>query len=181
VVDEDLRRRRDQSLRHRRGGGEERPHPEAEAEVGVREPVRVAGRHDVENREAGDDGRVVECHPVRAPRAPVVADHGEPVVSQRAHHLHLLGGEDAHGVRRVVRRAQRRGAGAVAAQVGGHDGVSLGEDRCDPVPHEVRLRDAVQQQDGRAGPAAAAVDAGDVDPLEARVHGHHLDKAGGRE
>ena len=52
---------------------------------------------------------------------------------------------------------------AVPAQVGEDHGVPVGELRCDPVPHDVGLRIAVQQQDRRAVTTHLGVDARPVD------------------
>jgi hypothetical protein len=58
----------------------------------------------------------------------------------------------------VIVSAGRLRAVSVAAQVGGDDGEALGEPRRDLVPHEVRLRVAVKEQQRRAGAAADEVD-----------------------
>jgi hypothetical protein len=58
----------------------------------------------------------------------------------------------------VVRRAGRLAAVAEPAQIRRHDDEPLGQARRDTVPHQVRLGDAVQQQDGRSLPAPDAVD-----------------------
>jgi hypothetical protein len=104
-----------------------------------------------------------------------VADHAEPLVSQHAHDLDLVAGELAHAVRRVVRRARWRAAVAEAAEVGGDHGEALGEPRRHPMPHEMRLGDAVQQQDRRTVAAPAPVDrrtgGGDVERFETIEHG----------
>ena len=105
----------------------------------------------------GDPVRVVERHPVRDPGAPVVPDHGEPVVAQRGHQRDLVGGHRAERVPGVVGAGLRARGLAVAPQVGGDHGVRLGQLRRDPVPHPVRLREAVQQQHRRAVAADAGV------------------------
>jgi len=68
----------------------------------------------------------------------------------------------------VVRRRRRLRALAVAAQVRRDDGEALCETGCDRVPHHVRLRVPVEQEERRPGtaPANAQLDALEVDPLE---------------
>ena len=67
------------------------------------------------------------------------------------------------------------GGVAVAAQVGADDGEALGEPRRDPVPHRVRLRIAVQQQERRPAAADPQLDlgtrAGDAPRLETGKEG----------
>src|SRR5262249_15510823 len=158
VAHQHLRRPGDQLLGHRAGGRQERPDPEPEAKVHVRPAERLPGGDDVEHREAGHGGRVVQRHPVGAPCPAVVPGHGEGAVAQRVHALDLVAGGLAHAVRRVIGGAGRRAAGTEPAQVGGDHGEPFGEPGRDPVPHQMRFRDAVQQQDRRPLPAPAAVD-----------------------
>ena len=87
---------------------------------------------------------MVECHPVRAARAPVMAGDAEPFVPEVLHHLDLVARDLAHRVRRMVFGTGRLAAVAVAAQVGDDDGVPLGQGRRHAVPHQVRLGDPVQ-------------------------------------
>jgi len=99
--------------------------------------------------------RVVEGQPVRHPGAAIVADDGELVEAELAHHQRLIPRHRALGVGVVGRAAGRLAAVAVPAQVGQDDRVILGEDRGDMVPHHVGLRVAVQQQHRRAALVAA--------------------------
>ena len=74
----------------------------------------------------------------------------------------------------MVGCARRFATRAIAAQVGGDDGEPLGQRRRDPVPHQVRLRDAVQKQDRLPGPTPDAMDCGlrrrDVELIETLEH-----------
>ena len=54
VIDQDVGRARDELLGYRFVGGEERPHPESQAEVHVRAPERLGGGDDVEHGETVD-------------------------------------------------------------------------------------------------------------------------------
>jgi hypothetical protein len=100
-----------------------------------------------------------------------VSDHAEPVVPQGPHDLDLVVGDLAHAVRRVIRRARGLAAVAEAAKVGGDQREVPGKVWRDPMPHEVRLGDAVQQEDGWTLTAAASVNRrprrGDVELFEA--------------
>ena len=100
---------------------------------------------------------MVEREPVRHPGAAVVAHDGEALVAERGHQLDELRGHLALRVALAVRPAGGRARGPVAAQVGRHDRVVAGEPRGDAVPAGVRLREAVQEQDGRAGAARGDV------------------------
>jgi hypothetical protein len=97
----------------------------------------------------GDRRRVVEAGADGDQRAPVVAGQGEPVMAQLVRQRDDVGGHGPLG----VDVAHRLVARAVAAQVGTDDGVVGGEVRGDVPPHEVGLREAVQQHD-RAARAA---------------------------
>ena len=63
-------------------------------------------------------------------------------------------------VRGVIRRARRLRAVAVATEVGRDDPEPRRERPRHPVPHRVRLRVAVQEEQGRTAPAHARADPG---------------------
>jgi hypothetical protein len=142
-------------LGERLGLGEEEPVPVGEAELHVRRAEGVAGGHDVQHRELGDQVGVVKRQSVAHPGAAVVANHGELVEAELAHDQRLVPRHRALGVGLMGRAARRLAAVAIAAQVGEDDRMILGEDRGDVVPHDVGLRVAVQQQDGRAALVAS--------------------------
>ena len=88
--------------------------------------------------------------------AAIVAGEPESRKAERAHHLDLVRRHRALRVVDVLRAAVGLRRIAVAAQVAADDGVALREPRRDPMPHRVRLRIAVQQEERRT---AAADDA----------------------
>jgi hypothetical protein len=142
-------------LGQRLGLGEEEPVPVGEGELHVDRAECVAGGDDVQHRELRDQVRVVQGQPVAHPGAPVVTDDGELVEAELAHHQRLVPGHRALRVGLVGRAARRLAAVAVTTQVGEDNRMILGEDRGDVMPHDVGLRVAVQQQDGRAAVVAA--------------------------
>ena len=77
---------------------------------------------------------------------------------QPLHHLHHVLGHLALGVGSVVRGRLGLVRAAVAAQIGAHDSEALRQPRRHRVPHGVRLRVAVQQQQRRPRPAAPQPD-----------------------
>ena len=97
--------------------------------------------------------RMIEREPVRDASAAVVADDGEALVAERAHQRDHVGRHRALAVLRVIelgrRRRRRLGRVAIAAQVGNDEREVGGERARDAVPHRVRLRVAVQQQQRR--------------------------------
>jgi len=118
--------------------------------------------------------RLVERQAVRDARTAVVTDDGEALEAERAHDRDLVVRHRALRVRPVVGRRGRLVARAIAAQVG-HDHREVGgQGRSDLVPHDVRLRIAVQQQQRRPVARPAQVDARlagvDVEGLEAVEH-----------
>ena len=142
-------------LGKRLGLGEEEPVPVGEAELHVRRAQGVAGGHDVEHRELRDQMGVVKRQPVGHPGAAVVADDGELVEAEFAHHQRLVPRHGPLRVGLVGRAAGRFAAVTVTAQVGEDDRMILGEDGGDVVPHDVSLRVTVQQQHRRAALVAA--------------------------
>ena len=93
---------------------------------------------------------MVEREPVGDPGAAVVAHDGEALVAERGHQLHQLRRHLPLRVALAPRAARGRPRGAVAAQVGRHDRVIPRQPRRDAMPARVRLREAVEEQDGRA-------------------------------
>ena len=103
---------------------------------------------------------MVEGHAVPYPRAPVVSHHVERVETELPHDLDLVVGGSALAVHAQI--AVGSGwlvAVAVSSHIGCHDGVPLGERRGDLVPHHVRLRVAMQEQQRRAAARVPQVDA----------------------
>jgi hypothetical protein len=83
VADDDVRSPSDQALWDGRRRRQEGPDPVPESELPVCSAERLTGGDDVEHHETEDDLRVVEGHPVGAPRTAVLADDVELVVPQR--------------------------------------------------------------------------------------------------
>lgn len=117
----------------------------------------VECRQDVQTGQMGDRVRMVEARPEGDQRAPVVPGQREPGVPQPA-----CQGDDVvrHGPLGIGVGAvlARLVAVAVAAQVGADHGVVDRQVRRDMAPHQVGLREAVQQDHGRAGPSHGHVE-----------------------
>jgi hypothetical protein len=139
---------------------EERPVPIAEGHVRVGASPDLAGGYDIEDGEAAEPVGVVESHPVADATSSVVSGDREPLVTEQRHGLQEVVGEGAFGVRCVVGRGRGSEGGPVSGEVGRDDGEPLTEQVGGGVPHEMRLRIAVQQQDR----GAAAPDAGKYGP-----------------
>ena len=121
-------------------------------------PLEMLDRRDhVHDRELRHTLRVVERQPVRDARAAIVRHDAEGLVAERMHQLDHVARHCPLRVRRVVGARRRFERTAVAAQVGGYHGVVPREPRCNPVPHRMGLRVAVQEQQG--WPLAAAAQA----------------------
>ncbi len=102
---------------------------------------------------------MIEREAVGYAAAAVVASDAELGEAQMLHYRHHVLRHGALGVRRMVRSGRRAATTAIAAQVGTDYGEAAGEQRRDVAPHQVRLREAVQQQDRRARAEAAHMDA----------------------
>ena len=134
----------------------------------------LVGRHDVEHGELLDPVAMVERHPMPDPAAAIVPGDVKPPKPQSFHHLHLILCHGALGVGEVRRVGGGLAAVTVTAQVAGDDGETLRQPRRDPVPHDVRLRIAVQQQQRRPRAADHGVNGGragvDILAVEALEH-----------
>ena len=149
-IEERLRVGSDEPLGQRRGLGEERPVPISDREGSVGAGPDFSGRNDVEDREPLDPVGMVDRHAVGHASPAVVARHGEAFEAQCSHRLDLVTGHRSLAVRGVVGRRLRSKRHPIPRQIRGDDGMPLGEDGCGGVPHLVRLRIAVQQQQRRA-------------------------------
>ena len=101
----------------------------------------------------GDGLRVVEREAMRNAAAAIVSHHREAVEAEMLHQLDLVLRHGALGIVDVLLAICRLAAVAIAAQVGGDDGVFLRQFGRHAEPGQVRQRSAVDQQQGR--PAAA--------------------------
>ena len=119
---------------------------------------------------------MIDRQAVRHPRAAVVAADQEAAMTEMLHHLDEVARHLLLGVGRVVGRGLGLERAAVAAQVGADHREALRHLRCHGVPHGVRLRVAVQQQQRRSGAAAAQAHlaAGDCHVLEREAGEEHV-------
>ena len=132
--------------------------PVDEPELLVGAPPHLGRRDDVEDGQLRHPVRVVEREAVRTPAAAVVAADAEALEPELPHHRDHVARHRALRVRLVVGRRRRLRALAVAAQVGRDHGVLVREPRRHRVPHRVRLRVPVEQEEGRPAAAAAQAD-----------------------
>ena len=172
------RRLADQHLRERVRLGEKRPVEHFHRPRGVHGVPHLPGRDDVEHGQARRTIGIVERQPVAHASAAVVAHDREPAVFELFHQLDHRSGHRALRIRRVIGCGLRCVALPIARQVGNDERVLDGERRRDAVPHDMRLRIAVQEQHGRAASANAREDAAgaslDEPRLESRIEvGEH--------
>jgi hypothetical protein len=128
---------------------------EVEADGGgdaVHHLPHVQGRQDIEARQVGDRLGVVECGTEGHQGLTVMSGQRESLVPEFTGQRHDVRGHGPLGVDGAVGLG-RLVTGAVAAQVGADHGVDGGEVGGHMAPHQVGLREAVQQDDGRAGTA----------------------------
>jgi hypothetical protein len=107
-------------------------------------------RRDIDEGGALHLVRMVEAHPVRGARAPVMAGNVERVIPQRRHDLDLVLRHRPKRVVDMIFARFRRRTIAVPAQVGRHHVIARGQPVRDLVPGHMRQRIAVQQQQGRS-------------------------------
>ncbi|GAB3957359.1 hypothetical protein GCM10027614_72640 [Micromonospora vulcania] len=123
----------------------------------VQHAPHVQGGQHVEQGEVTDRLRMVEPGPERDQGAPVVPGQREALVAERTGQRHDVGGHRALGVPGAV-GVDGLVAVAVPAQVGADDRVVGGQVGRDVPPHEVGLREAVQQHDRAAGTSHRGVE-----------------------
>ena len=150
VVEHRFRVGAQQPLGHRRGLGQQAPRPVPERWPAAHALELVDRRDDVQHREPVDALRVVERHPVADPRATVVTDDREALVSEARHDLHQLGGHLPLRVALAARASGRR-CRAPYPRMSGATTVGDGQRTADAVPAPVRLREAVQEEHRIAG------------------------------
>ncbi len=149
--------------------------------IAVGRVVQRLGRDDVEHGDAAHSSGMVERHAVGDAPAAVVPGDGEAVMAKLRHDTDEVGRHRPFRVGAVVRIAAGLAEFAVAAQVGGDDGEAFGQRGSDLVPHDVRLRVAVDQQQRRAAAAGPIgdLDAGRVEAMRGEIV-EHRDLPSGR-
>ena len=105
----------------------------------------VVGGDDVQHGERAHDLGMIERHPVRGPRASVMADDMEALEAELAHHVNLVLRHPTEAVVGQILTLDGLLRVAVPAKVGAHHGVLAGEQRRDARPHRQVLRVAMQQ------------------------------------
>ena len=90
------------------------------------------------------------------------------------HDLQLILGHRSLRIHGVISSARGLVAVAVTPEIRADDGEALGEDRCHAVPHRVRLRVAVQEEQGHSPATMGNVDpdAVHLDPLTGEPRQH---------
>ena len=124
---------------------------------------------------------MVERHPVRHASAAVVPADMPFGMTEGRHHLDLIVRHRPERISGVIRPPIGLRAVAITAQIRRDHGELLGEARRDLVPHHVRQRVAVQQQQRRTGAAVAQVDprAGSFDLCVREAFEHGCGSRGG--
>ena len=124
--------------------------PVAESERHIRAAERLSRRDNIKHGKFTDAFGVVERQAVGTPSAAVMPSHVELLEAEIMHQRNLIACHDALGIRHVVRSALWFAALAVAAQVRGDHRKILREPGGKRVPHHVRLRVSVKEQQRRS-------------------------------
>ena len=145
LADIEIGRGVDERFRKRRRLDQEKPVPVGRRKRHVGVFVHRQRGGDVEQHGALDVDGMIDTQPMRHTRPAVMRAQPEAAEAERAHHLHLVLRHGALAVFRVPGAAGRFGRGAIAAQIGRHDGVVVRQFLRDLVPDHMALRMAVQQ------------------------------------
>ena len=139
----------------------------------------MPGRQDVQDSEPGDGAGMVQDQPMGGAGAAIVTGQLELPEAELAHEPRLVAGHGPLGIDQSRGVWGRLGGVAIAAQVGQHDRVILGERGANVTPDEMVLRIAVQQQQRPARPPDGTVD-GDALDVYAPVLEAGQPQGGGR-
>ena len=121
--------------------------------------VHRQGGSDVQQQQAFHGLRVVCRKTMRHACAAVMRGNEEPRMSKQMHDGHRVARHAAFAVGQVFGVGVGPRRIAVAPQIQGDDGESLCQRIRHTVPHHMRLRMPVQEQEGRSTATDAAVDA----------------------
>jgi len=158
IVHDDFRIRHDQTFGQRLRLSKERPRPESQGEPKVGATERFAGRNDVKNSKTLDALSMFERHPVGDTGPAIMASQTKAVEPLNFHHPHHVKGHHALRIGCVIRSRGRLAARSISSKIGTNDGEFLREVRCNAMPHQVRLRKAVQEQQRPAASFSADED-----------------------
>src|SRR5262249_51424768 len=103
---------------------------------------------------------MIERETIRDAAATIMPRDRETRVPECFHHGHHIVRHRPLRIWRVIRTRGRTAAAAIAAQIRADHGEALSQHRGDSAPHQMRLRETMQQQDGQTGAEAAYEDAG---------------------
>ena len=158
-IEEEQRVLADHGFRERCRLRQKHPMPGTIGEPGIQAVPHRPGRHDVEQSKPFDASGMIERQPIADAAAAVMAGEAKAHVSQRLHHLDHGCCHRALGVGRVLGIGGRGVGPAVAGQIRNDQAEALRQGRRNPVPHDIGLRIAMQQQERRPLPAGARKDA----------------------
>ena len=128
----------------------------------MEEPVKIRAREfhrgllvhrqrgcDVEQHHFVHSTFVIERQAMCDARAAIVCHHVKAIVAQHAHDFRLVARHLPLGIVRVIRRALRLAAVAVAAQIGCHNRIALGQQWNHLIPLRGASHDSMNQQHHR--------------------------------
>ena len=172
---------RDQRLRQRIRLRQKRPMVDLQRGEPVQLLPVIIGRRDIEHREFRQPAGMIERQPIRHPPAAVVTGEREMHMAELLHRLHHHLRHRALGVGRMVVVAAGHVRPAIARQVGDDQRELVRQLRRDRMPHHMRRRKSVQQQQRRPLAADAGKDAArrGVDPFGG-ISGKQIGKIGHR-
>src|SRR5262249_15194038 len=117
-----------------------------------------ARRDDIEDGDLADTSAMIKRHAVGNAAAAVVAGDAEMLETEGGHDLYLVLRHGALGKGGMLTVALRPATVAVAAQVWRHDREVRRQQRRHPMPADMRLRKAMQEQQRRAASAEREID-----------------------
>jgi hypothetical protein len=103
---------------------------------------------------------MVERHAIGDAAAAIVSGDAKPGKSELLHHRDHVARHRPLRIGRVIGGRGRAAALSVAAQIGAYHGKAARQQRRDAAPHQLGLRETMQQQDRRPRSANAHEDAG---------------------
>ena len=160
MQEEEVRIRAHHPFRQGRRLSQKRPMESPDGDVHVRGLPTVQRWDGVQTHKVADPFRTIERKPVADPCTAVMRDHAEPVMPNFRHDANHVLGHLTLGVVDVLRIGRGSPTCSVTAEIGDNQCKRIHQQRGQPMPLNVSLRESMQQQERSASTADAAMDGG---------------------
>src|SRR5262245_54084013 len=159
IVDNSVRSRRHEPLRQRLGLCEERPRPISRGQPLVGPLPDICDWKDVKNSETLNPPGVIKRKAIGNTPAAVMAYHAEALEAEFCHDESQVACHGSLRIWCVIGSRGRTTTAAIARKIGTNHREVAGQNGCHIKPHQMRLREPVQQEHAWPRPGATQEDA----------------------